>query len=329
MREAGRRRPVLALVIAVLTSATALLVAMATEPEESVASTPAAMVGERLPAVEDWAASRQARVSLAFVDRATGARVGLREDQQVLTASVAKLFIASQLAFLDVTGERVATSEDDALLGAMLSASDDGAATVLWDALGGPDLVGAVAGRYGLSGTAAPVDGLWWHTSTTASDIAQFYDQLLDERSAVVLRALPGIRPEPNWADRILGYLGQWTAVGADGYDQSFGLAAAFGTGSVGDGSVGSLSALKQGWMCCVDAQWIHLTTGTFGPGSRYILVVQVAEDVQYTDGTAELPDTPLEIAADDESARHARDTVSGVVSALIPEGMLDGDARS
>lgn len=91
-----------------------------------------AEAGERLDAVQAWAQARRARVSLVLVDRATGERVGLDENEQLLTASVAKLFIASQLAFLDATGDRLVTVYDDALLGPMLSASDDVAATVLW-----------------------------------------------------------------------------------------------------------------------------------------------------------------------------------------------------
>ena len=296
----------------VLASATGFLVSQAIGQEVTAGSTPVSVISSRLGMVDDWASSRQARVSLAFVDRSTGERTGLRADEPVLTASVAKLFIASQLAYLDAIGERVATIDDEALLGAMLSASDDGAASVLWDALGGPDLVGAVAERYGLNSTEPPVDGLWWHTRTTTSDIAQFYSQLLDERSDSGLSVLPGIRSDPNWADRILGHLGGWTERGADGYDQRFGLSSVFAADEIG--------AMNQGWMCCVDAQWVHLTTGTLRPDGRYILVVQVAEDVQYPGGTVELPKTSLGIDVDDESARHARETVTGIVAALTIE---------
>lgn len=259
-----------------------------------------------MAAAQRWAAARGAQVSLIFVDRETGERSGFAEAEPILTASVAELLISSQLAFATVTGARSAMIDDDARLAAMLSASDDGVASVLWAELGGPAIVEAVAQRYGLTGTAPPTDGLWWHTRTTVADIAAFYGHLLDEQGSA-------------WADRILGPLGAWTDTGADGYDQRFGLAAV----------APDLVALKQGWMCCVGDQWIHLTTGVFGPGGRYILAVQVAEDVQYSDGLppglAGLPQTSAGIDVDDASAAHARDTMTGVVAALFPERVRHG----
>lgn len=317
-----RRRWRFAVLVAVLLLCVAALHAtVRSERESTPPSTvsPAAAVGERLGAVERWVSARRARVSLVFVDRASGERVGLGENEPILTASVAKLFIASQLAFLDATGQRPVSPEDDALLGLMLSASDDVAATILWDQMGGPEIVGPVAARYGLSGTAPPPDGLWWHTRTTASDVAGFYDQLLDQRTTGTSPA--GAGRSPSWADRILDLLRHWSEIGADGYVQRFGLSTVFGPSE--------LAALKQGWMCCVDAQWIHLTTGVFGPGGRYILVVQVAEDVQYTDGTVDLPQTSGSVDVDDESAAHARATVTGIVAALFPDGVPDGADQS
>ncbi|WP_448223008.1 hypothetical protein [Gordonia iterans] len=297
-----RRRYLLALfVVLLLVSMPACLVKVVHDGGSAAPAVRSlvAEAGERLDAVQAWAQARRARVSLVLVDRATGERVGLDENEQLLTASVAKLFIASRAAFLAATGERAVAVDDDALLGPMLSASDDVAATVLWGRLGGPVLVGAVAHRFGLTSTAASPDGRWPHTRTTASDLAGFYAHLLGERD--------------SWTDRILGHLEAWTDVGADGYDQRFGLAAVLGRAE--------LAALKQGWMCCVADRWIHLTTGAFGPDGRYVLAVHVAEDVQYTDGTVELPQTSEGIDSDDESAAHARDTVTGVVARLFADG--------
>ncbi|GAC56648.1 hypothetical protein GOHSU_12_00380 [Gordonia hirsuta DSM 44140 = NBRC 16056] len=261
---------------------------------------------DRLDEALEWAADRGSRVWLLLTDRQTGRQVGVGQDEPILTASIAKLFIASELALRDVHGERAGFLDDEAQLSLMLSESDDFTATMLWEQLGGSDLVGAVASRYGLTRTQPPGDGLWWHTQTTPSDIVAFYNQLLDERGA-------GTWGEPgdSWADRILDHLRHWAATGTDGYAQGFGLPAVLGPEQP--------VALKQGWMCCVAAQWIHLTTGVFGPDERYILVAQVAEDVQYSDGATELPQTSEFIDDDDESAVHARETVTGVVARLLP----------
>ncbi|QNG19220.1 serine hydrolase [Rhodococcus triatomae] len=264
---------------------------------------------DRLDAVETWANTRHARVSLVLLDRETGDRVGYHEKDPILTASLAKLFVAAELSHLDATGERGFSTDDGELLARMLSSSDDFAADVLWDELDGPDLVAAVADRYHLDDTHEPWDGMWWNTQTTVTDLATFYDLLLADRDGL----------GPVRTNRILGYLRAWTPLAADGYDQRFGVPAVLG---------GSDIAVKQGWMCCIDEQWIHLSTGVVGPGGRYVVVVEVAEDVQYEDGVPGLPDTSYVDATDDESAAHARETVTGVIEALFPTGSVDDWGR-
>jgi hypothetical protein len=32
--------------------------------------------------------------------------------------------------------------------------------------------------------------------------------------------------------------------------------------------------AVKQGWMCCVDSDWMHLSTGVIGPDRRYVMAI-------------------------------------------------------
>lgn len=275
------------------------------EPADSVfLSAPRVDFHAHLRDVEAWAQSRHAHVALALVDRESGEQVGFHENEPILTASVAKLFVAAQLAYLEASGERYFSSDDDELLSTMLSSSDDFAASALWDDLKDTDIIGSVANRYGLVDTQDPPDGLWWNTQTTAADLATFYDQLLTDRDDL----------GTAWTNRILNHLHSWTDVATDGYDQRFGLPAVFNSDD--------LVAVKQGWMCCIDAQWIHLSTGVVGPNGRYILVVEVTEDVQYEDGSWNLPDTSYVDASDDESAAHARATITGVVAALFPEGV-------
>ncbi|GAA3966163.1 hypothetical protein GCM10022231_28800 [Gordonia caeni] len=294
-----------------------MLVKVVPDSESEPASTSMDLIGARLDDVQDWAELRRAGASLIVVDRETEESVGIDEHEPILTASLAKLFIASQLAFLEATGVRPVAPEDDMLLGQMLSASEDVAATILWDQMGGPAVVGAVAERFGLGATAPSEDGPWWHTRTTASDVATLYDRLLDDLDAAHSVPVGIVAPGPSWAERILGHLHNWTDVGADGYDQRFGLVGVF--------ERDDLVAVKQGWMCCVGPQWIHLTTGVLGPAGRYIVVVQVAEDVQYSDGRPDLPQTSEGIDLADESAAHARDTVTGLVATLFRDGVPEG----
>lgn len=312
----GRDRRFAALVVVLLLLGVTVLVKVVPDREPEPAATSMDRIGDRLDDVQDWAERRRASTSLIVVDRETGERVGIDENEPILTASLAKLFIASQLAFLDATGVRPVSPEDDMLLGQMLSASDDGAATILWDQMGGPAVVGAVAERFGLSGTAPSEDGLWWHTRTTVSDVATFYERLLDDLDAANNVPVGIAAPGPSWAERILGHLHNWSDVGADGYDQRFGLSGVF--------ERDELVAVKQGWMCCVGPQWVHLTTGVLGPAGRYVVVVEMAEDVQYSDGRMELPQTSEGIDVADESAAHARNTVTGLVATLFRDGLPD-----
>ena len=107
-----------------------------------------------------------------------------------------------------------------------------------------------------------------------------------------------------------MGHLLDFEPAGSDGYDQRFGLP---------DGLPEATElGVKQGWMCCVDGNWIHLSTGFFGDDHRYVVAVLSREKVHYDDpDLAEwtpLPDTALVDVTDDASAAHARDTVTLVV---------------
>ena len=32
--------------------------------------------------------------------------------------------------------------------------------------------------------------------------------------------------------------------------------------------------AVKQGWMCCIGSDWMHLSTGVIGPDRRYVMAI-------------------------------------------------------
>jgi hypothetical protein len=185
-----------------------------------------------------------AHLSVVVYDRTTARTVvSERPDAGYTSASVVKLLIAFDSLRSGGSASQVAR---------MLSRSDDGIADTLWVAGGGPAIVTRWAARIGLTGTRPPADpGHWGGTRITAQDVVAIYRYLLGPAGSP-LRAtvLPALRAA--------------TPLGADGFDQYFGIP---------DG-VGTLPwAVKQGWSCCDPGRDLH-TTGLIGPADRYLVAV-------------------------------------------------------
>ncbi|MFD6859483.1 serine hydrolase [Rhodococcus sp. NPDC060090] len=259
-------------------------------------------LAQRIDAATELAAERGAEVTVAVLDRATGARTVGGVNEPLATASVVKLFIADDLLFRESIGEILLADEDYDLIREMLTHSDDSAANLLWEAFDGHEIVERVAERHSLDGTVASVDS-WWNTVTTASDILTWYDDLLSGRGGL----------DESSAARIIGSLLEFDPTGSDGYDQRFGLP---------DGLPSAVDlGVKAGWMCCLDSQWIHLSTGFFGNYHRYVVAVLSRETVNYEDSEYDglfVPDTSVYDASDDASAQHARDTVTMMVKTVF-----------
>ena len=218
-----------------------------------------------------------------MLDRATHQLVSNGNSQIVGTASVAKLFIADDLLLHEVQGKAPLNADDRQALDVMLQSSDDGAAEKFWDQGGGDAIITAVAARYGLTSTTPPSDGRWWNTMSSVTDLIRYYEMLLDGSG--------GLPPER--AGIIVNDLAQSTPNGADGYPQRFGIP---------DGLYAEPVAVKQGWMCCIGADWMHLSTGVVGADRRYIMVV---ESLQPSDDAT------------------ARDTITRAVRTMFPDGRI------
>jgi hypothetical protein len=204
------------------------------------------------------AAKRGADLTYMVLDRETRQRVS-GGSNSIATASVAKLFIADDL----LMREPNLSPADRKSLDVMLRSSDDNAAEAFWNRGGGNVIITRVAARYGLSATAPPNNSRWWNTITSTGDLVRYYDMLLNGSGG-----LPSER-----ANIIVNNLAQSTPNGIDGYPQRFGIP---------DGLSGEPVAVKQGWMCCIGSDWMHLSTGIIGPGRRYIMVIyslQPADD--------------------------------------------------
>jgi hypothetical protein len=237
----------------------------------------------RVQQATEEAAAGGATLSIAVLDRTTHQLVSNGNTQIVGTASVAKLFIADQVLLQESEGNAALTPEDRQALDVMLRSSDDDAAQRFWDQDGADAIITQVAARYGLSATTPPPDGRWWNTLSSATDLIRYYDMLLDGSGG-----LPAER-----ARIIVNDLAQSTPTGVDGYPQRFGIP---------DGLFAEPVAVKQGWMCCVGADWMHLSTGVIGADRRYIMVI---ESLQPSDDAT------------------ARETITQAVKTMFPNGRI------
>jgi hypothetical protein len=261
------------------------LLVHAIAPSEALTTQPSAAFGglqERVQQATDQAAAGGATLSVAILDRATHQLVSNGNTQIVGTASVAKLFIADDLLLQESQG-RTLSSDDRQALDIMLQASDDGAAEKFWGQDGGGGIITQIANRYGLTSTMPPSDGRWWNTMSSATDLIRYYDMLLDGTG--------GLPPER--ARVIVNDLSQSTPNGDDGYPQRFGIP---------DGLYDEPVAVKQGWMCCIGSDWMHLSTGVIGADRRYIMVVQSLQP------------------SDDATAR---ETITHAVKTIFPGGRI------
>jgi biopolymer transport protein ExbD len=207
------------------------------------------------------AAAADATISVAVLDRVTHQMVTNGNTENIVTASVAKLFIADDL-LRGLQQNTKLSADDRAALDVMLRSSDDGAAEKFWNLGGGSAIITRVANRYGLTGTKPGYDGAWWNTISTAPNLARYYEMLLDGSGG-----LPA-----ELANIIIEDLAHSTPTGLDGYPQRFGIP---------EGLYAEPVAVKQGWMPCVGNNWMHLSTGVVGPQRRYVTVI---ESLQPTD---------------------------------------------
>ncbi|MEU7137354.1 hypothetical protein [Streptomyces sp. NPDC046261] len=165
---------------------------------------------------------------IAVYDRQTGAYTEqFNSHLRFRSASVVKLLLA-----LDHLWPREAASplpaDDREQLDAMLRSSDDSVAGDLWTRNGESSIIERMAARLGLADTAPPPSaypGYWGYTSLSAADTVRIYRYILESAPAPV-------------RDLIMGNLRAATRLGTDGFDQGFGIAAAFDRPW----------AVKQGW---------------------------------------------------------------------------------
>jgi hypothetical protein len=258
-------------------------------PPESPQGMPGAAfdgLPDRIEQATRDAADDGATIAVAVLNRSTNQMLSNGNDQLVAIASVAKLFIADDVLSQEsagAEGNHRLSAADRQALDSMLRSSDDDAAETFWAQGGGVAIITEVASRYGLTSTAPPTDGQWWNTMSSASDLAHYYDRLLDGSGGL----------SQDRAQIIVDDLAGSTATAADGYSQRFGIP---------DGLYAEPVAVKQGWMCCVGDSWMHLSTGIIGSDRRYVMVI---ESLQPSDDAT------------------ARATITQAVKTMFPSGRI------
>jgi hypothetical protein len=215
-----------------------------------------------------------ADITVAVLDRNTGQLITNQSGTTIAIASVVKLFIADDLLLQVSKGQTELSPDDRAELDVMLRSSDDSAAEQFWNRSGGSAIISRVVARYGLSSTRPPDNGRWFNTTSTVTDLVRYYDMML--------AGTGGLPPEQ--ANVILSNLAASTPTAPDGmvpggvYPQRFGIP---------EGLYAEPVAVKQGWMCCIGSDWMHLSTGVIGPDRRYVMAISSMQPTNADDARA------------------------------------------
>ena len=144
---------------------------------------------------------RRRRGDVAFAVRTAGAFYGYRPDHREWSASVLKAML--MVAYLDrpsVAG-RALNAQDRALLGPMITRSDNDAADTV-DTIVGAAGLRALAARVGMTGF-APAEPIWGESQITARDQTKFFlnidSQIVPRHRAYAMGLLASIVPSQRW----------------------------------------------------------------------------------------------------------------------------------
>ncbi|MGW6441445.1 serine hydrolase [Lentzea sp. NPDC055074] len=188
-------------------------------------------------------------LSMEIVDLETCATtLSWKADLAVPTASVVKLLIALDLL------QRTSTNSDEVEndVTAMLTRSDDGVASRLWQHGGGSEIVARQVKALGLRHTRPPaVAGQWGSTMMSASDVSLVYRHIagtLESEDRALLTSAMAEAPR----------------TAADGVDQYFGIPG---------GLPGATWAVKQGWGSSGDRRVLN-STGLVELGGTYAVTL-------------------------------------------------------
>ncbi|WP_093606242.1 serine hydrolase [Lentzea waywayandensis] len=188
-------------------------------------------------------------LSMEIVDLDTCATVlSWKSDLAQPAASVVKLLIALDLL------QRTSTNSDEVEndITAMLTRSDDGVASRLWQHGGGSEIIARQVKALGLRHTRPPaVAGQWGSTVLSASDVSLVYRHIAGALEAEDRELLTSAMSEAPRA-------------AADGVDQYFGIPS---------GLPDATWAVKQGWGSSGDRRVLN-STGFVKLGGTYVVTL-------------------------------------------------------
>ncbi len=194
-------------------------------------------------------------VTAAVYDDRSGCWYHLRRGQRMTTASVVKIEIMAATLLRAQDQGRGLTTWEAQKVGPMIYASDDAAATALWQDLGGVRGMSYWGDRLGLGAT-VETEPYWGLTTTTAEEQAGFVERLLQfgpldaGRRGLAWYELKNIRPDQQWGIRA-GVPAGWEV----GHKNGFADSACCGwransVGYVADPAGGgySIAIMTDGW---------------------------------------------------------------------------------
>ncbi len=197
--------------------------------------------------------ARSGIISAAVLDLDSGTEYLYRPAQEGITASIVKVEILGTLLSHVQAQHRSLTPTEQSLATAMIEASDNNAATSLWNEVGGAPAVAAFDASVGMADTSP--DFAWGLTTTTAADQVTLLHELVADHH--VLSA--------GSADYELSLMGSVER------DQAWGVSAGVGAGARVD--------LKNGWLPVGNTWTVNSIGWVHGDGRDYLIAVLTGDD--------------------------------------------------
>jgi membrane peptidoglycan carboxypeptidase len=172
----------------------------------------------RLTAELDKYAASVPEFSVALQDRKTGRRYDYHGGRQQETASIIKVELLAALLLKAQDRGRRLTAAEQARATKMIKASDNDAATQVYDAVGGAAGLREAGQRLGLTDT-DPAKS-WGLTRTTASDQVRMLAALSDPSSPLdaksrelMLQLMSSVNADQNWGISVAAFEGDQTSL--------------------------------------------------------------------------------------------------------------------
>jgi hypothetical protein len=211
-------------------------------------------------------------IAVGVMDRSTGAMAVYDGRERFHTASIVKADILASLLLQSQHSGVPLSDPDQDLATQMIEASNDDAATDLWNAEGAADSLADANAVLGLRHTTPGQDGYWGLTSTTVGDQLTLLRDLTTAKSPL----------DSESRDYELGLMREVDA------DQRWGVSAA--------ASPNTVFAIKNGWL--PDPQlWVINSIGTLDHDGQPLLMAVLSND-QPTEAAGIAQDQAAAIAA-------------------------------